>query len=625
MKKRNGFVIAEQSGNESHTNNYAFALPGFRGVRTDTALKAAHEALNTSNLTEISNYKYALEEATIIAITDQNGIIKKVNDNFCKISKYSERELIGQDHKILNSGYHSKLFFKSLWSTIGKGKIWKGEIRNKAKDGSFYWVDTTIVPFLNALGRPYQYLAMRVDISNRKAVEAYLIQRTAQLGTANEQLAFQNQERGSRQAELLVANVELAYQNAEKEKRAADLVNLTADLKSRQQELECAHDLLIREEEKVRSINQELLSLNQELETRVAERTKALAESENRFRMMMETIPQIAWTNTVDGEVTFYNQRWYDYTGLDRNSANNAGLETAIHPDDLENVLDHYRSIRETANGGELQIRVRRTDGIYLWQLVRLMPIRNEHGAVQLWVGTATDIQELKLLQQQKDDFISIASHELKTPITSLKACLQLLDKNKENPSSAIFCKLVGMANKNLDKVNVLIQDLLNASKVNEGQLHLNKKRYVLSTSMDDCCDHVRSEGTFTIRTEYDEHVDVFADEGRVDQVVINFVNNAMKYASQSKEILIRLESVDGMAKVSVIDKGPGISAEKLPHVFERYYQVDSSGSQYSGLGLGLYICSEIIKKHNGKIGVESELGKGSTFWFTIPLAGFDD
>jgi two-component system CheB/CheR fusion protein len=168
----------------------------------------------------------------------------------------------------------------------------------------------------------------------------------------------------------------------------------------------------------------------------------------------------------------------------------------------------------------------------------------------------------------------------------------------------------------------VLIQDLLNASKVNEGRLHLNKKRYVLSTSMDDCCDHVRSEGTFTIRTEYDKKLEVFADEGRVDQVVVNFVNNAMKYASQSKEILIKLESIDGMAKVSVIDKGPGISAEKLPRVFERYYQVDSSGSQYSGLGLGLYICSEIIKKHDGQIGVESELGKGSTFWFTIPLAG---
>lgn len=621
MKKWNELAIAKQTSNGLHATNYAFAEPQFDGISHETALKAARKLPLKSSLTENSNYKYALEEATIIAITDQKGIIQKVNDNFCKISQYTEAELIGHDHKILNSGYHSSLFFRKLWATIGRGKIWKGEIKNKAKDGSFYWVDTTIVPFLNALGRPYQYLAMRVDITTRKAAEAYLIQRTAELGTANQELAYQNLEKGNRQAELLIANVELAYQNAEKEKRAADLVNLTADLKSRQEELECAHDLLIKEEEKVRSINQELLSLNQELETRVADRTKALAESETRFRTMMETIPQIAWTNTVDGQVTFYNQRWYDYTGLDRDNINNGGLETAIHPDDLENVLDHYRSIRETANGGELQIRVMRADGLYLWHLIRLMPIRNEHGAVQLWVGTATDIQELKLLQQQKDDFINIASHELKTPITSLKASLQLLDKNKDNPSSAMFSKLVGMANKSLDRVNVLIQDLLNASKVNEGRLHLNKKRYVLSTSMDDCCDHVRSEGTFTIRTEYDNKLEVFADEGRVDQIVINFVNNAMKYASQSKEILIKLESIDGMAKVSVIDKGPGISAEKLPHVFERYYQVDSSGSQYSGLGLGLYICSEIIKKHDGQIGVKSELGKGSTFWFTIPLA----
>jgi PAS domain S-box-containing protein len=458
----------------------------------------------------------------------------------------------------------------------------------------------------------------------KKSKELATVEQTRN-GSPTNPYRFAIPKKGGGQAELILSSVALAYKNAEKAKRAADLVNLTADLKSRQQELECAHDLLIKEEEKVRRINLQLLSLNQELETRVTERTEALAESENRFRMMMETIPQIAWTNTIDGKVTFYNQRWYDYTGLDRSNVNNDGLETAIHPDDLEKVLDHYRSIRDTADGGELHIRVKRADGLYLWQLIRLMPIRNDFGAVQLWVGTATDIQELKLLQQQKDDFINIASHELKTPITSLKASLQLLNKNKDNPSSAIFTKLMVMANKSLDRVNVLIQDLLNASKVNEGHLHLNRKRYILSSSMENCCDHVRSEGTFTIKTEYDEQVEVFADEGRVDQIVVNFINNAMKYASQSKEILIRLESVGDMAKVSVIDKGPGISAEKLPRVFERYYQVDSSGIQYSGLGLGLYICSEIIKKHNGQIGVDSELGKGSTFWFTIPLAGFND
>ena len=97
------------------------------------------------------------------------------------------------------------------------------------------------------------------------------------------------------------------------------------------------------------------------------------------------------------------------------------------------------------------------------------------------------------------------------------------------------------------------------------------------------------------------------------------FVNNAVKYAPHSKEILIRIEKVNNMAKVSVIDKSPGISPEKIPHLFDRYYRVDSSGSQYSGLGLGHYISAEIIKKHSGEIGVDSELGKGSTFWFTLP------
>ena len=296
----------------------------------------------------------------------------------------------------------------------------------------------------------------------------------------------------------------------------------------------------------------------------------------------------------------------------------------AIDDEDKDRVVEAIQKALGKESDGNYNILytvVNRKDGTK--KVVRAVgkALFDTEGNAYRFNGTLEDVTIEHQLQQRKDEFISIASHELKTPLTSLKASIQILQKlSKTDPGSDKLPLFIDKASNNLNKLLSLMDDLMNVSKIQHGQLALNKTRIDMVDLINDSCEHVRMAGGHKILLMGDTELMLYADYRRIDQVITNLVNNAVKYAPQSNRIEITVEHDDVNAKVSVRDFGIGVRPEKIPHLFDRYYRVDSLGVQFSGLGLGLYISAEIIKRHGGQIGVDSEVDEGSIFWFTLPM-----
>ncbi|MGN6639755.1 MAG: sensor histidine kinase, partial [Mucilaginibacter sp.] len=179
--------------------------------------------------------------------------------------------------------------------------------------------------------------------------------------------------------------------------------------------------------------------------------------------------------------------------------------------------------------------------------------------------------------------------------------------------------RLMDQANKSVNKLSNLVNDLFEASRLAEKDFGLERTSFKLRTLIEGATDFIKITGKYELRIEGDADLQVVADEQKIEQVIVNLVENAVKYAPNSPMIYIDIHRIPGFVKVQVTDKGPGIAPGKLPHIFRRYFSSEPGNIQ-AGLGLGLYICAEIIKQHGGDIGVETELNKGSTFWFTLPI-----
>ena len=362
--------------------------------------------------------------------------------------------------------------------------------------------------------------------------------------------------------------------------------------------------------------------LNTQLEDTVRDRTQELYLSREHFKYLANNIPQMTWTNLPNGEPDYYNQQWYAYTGLDFEESRKGGWAKVLHPDDLKLTNERYFNALKTGGVFEIENRYKRaSDGAYRWHLNRAVPLKNEEGEIVFWVGTATDIEDQKKEMEKRDEFIGIASHELKTPLTSLKGYLQLINNTKKEEISPKVKQYVEKANKALGKLQSLINDLLDVSKIQAGKLEYAFTTIDISDLIRACienAEHIYPENTF--ENQDGREFLVNGNLERLEQVLMNMISNAVKYSHQNKNIIIRTEQRGSVVRVSVIDFGIGMTDEQKEHIFERFYRVEDKKYLTSGLGMGLYISAEIVHNHKGRIGVESEPEKGSTFYFELPL-----
>ena len=356
---------------------------------------------------------------------------------------------------------------------------------------------------------------------------------------------------------------------------------------------------------------------------RLEEQTKLLRESEAKYKNLSEAMPHIVWTANMQGQFTYFNERLNEYFHLDRKNPKKVSFTHLIHPQDLTLLESTWLEASQKKKGFDFECRVRNEEtGEYIWFLSRAVPEFDSNGEIIQWIGSSIDINELKTLQSQKDTFLGIASHELKTPLTSIKIYAQVLERalNKAGDTkSAMYARKM---DEQVNKLTSLIGDLLDVTKISAGKMQISEDMFDFKELVDEVIEEQQLSCSHTIINKSEPVGMVFADRNRIAQVVTNLLSNAIKYSPGAEKVVVfTTQSPEGV-QFCVQDFGIGMPEDKQDKVFDQYYRVSGDEQHtFPGLGLGLFIASQIIQRSGGKIWVSSVLGKGSTFCFSLPAS----
>jgi two-component system CheB/CheR fusion protein len=359
---------------------------------------------------------------------------------------------------------------------------------------------------------------------------------------------------------------------------------------------------------------------------------RMLAESQERLHFAMESAGVGSWDfDPLSGDLIWDHKckLLHGFTAVEH--VDYSRYLTQILAEDRDMVaFATHKSLIGSQNGNfNVEYRlVDLGDGKERWIKSKGKAYFNKEKIATRFIGTVLDITAEKRVESQtrelvrkKDEFIAIASHELKTPLTSIKGIIQILERSASNGQVEKVKELTSKASAQVDRFGGLVDQLLDGTNIQAGELRLQKTYFSLLGLVQTCMAHATDyRERVQIEVSGSSEIMVYADRDRIEQVMRNLINNAVKYSPDSDRVQVKVFERDGFASVHVTDFGIGVEKRKVPLIFDRFYRVDEHNVNYPGLGLGLFIAAEIIRRHKGEIGVESESGKGSTFWFSIPV-----
>jgi PAS domain S-box-containing protein len=598
--------------------------------------------------------------------TDLQGRIVSWNETAESLYGYAPIEVIGKPAGKILRGSMIHAERGALHAELTKCGFWKGEVMQRHKNGMQLAILSTVSVMRNSKGEKIGFVAMNRDVSERhRQIEAlreseerykvFIDQSSEGICRYELDLPLSIKWPIKKQLEHLLMHAKIAECNDSMARmygfeKAGELIGkpITQFLDPKNSEhvrvvlefIKSGYKLLdaeVRERDKFGNMKYFLVNLAGIVEGNhgsrawgtkrdITERKRSenrIKESEERFRNMADQAPVMMWMSGTNGLCYWFNKGWLDYTGRTMGQEIGNGWRDGVHPDDREKCLAVSEKCFASHEPFRMEYRLQRKDGTYHWILDNGIPIFSSDGIFEGYIGSCFDIHEMRTAQERKDEFIGIASHELKTPITTIKVYLQVLEKMAKKSRNANLASHLSKLDMHVDKLTRLVSDLLDLSKIQAGKLELEKSDFELDSLVRETVEMLQSTiDSHVLKLELAAGKKVHADRDRVSQVIMNLITNAVKYSPEAKKVTIKTFIKNGKAVVSVADLGIGISKEHQQKIFDRFFRVEGDHERtYPGFGIGLYISAEIVKRNGGEISVESAPGKGSTFSFSLPLA----